>query len=99
MKNIYGILLGIAFILKNTELYEAFEKVKNYSPKISEPQLKQNFKHNKTFYQNNFIEGNKSYYNKEISRSEKKTRRKYISIQCEARHRRQKIKKTLEKKI
>jgi hypothetical protein len=99
MKSIYGYILGLAFVLENMEFHEVFDIVKKERASIPENKMKQNFKHNKTFYQNNFIEGNKSYYNKEISRSEKKTRRKYISIQCEARHRRQKIKKTLEKKI
>lgn len=99
MKSIYGHILGLAYLLSSLDFHKAFNVVEKHLTPIPENTLKQNFKHNKTFYQNNFINENKSYYNRGIPRNGKKTRGKYISIQCEARHRRQKIRKTLEKKI
>ena len=99
MRSIYRRILGLAYILSSLELHKAFDVVERHMTPIPENKVKQNFKHTKTFYQDTFMNDNKSYYNRGIPRSGKKTREKYISIQCEARYRRQKIRKTLEKKI
>ena len=99
MKKIYGYLLGINFIFENLSR-EVFQKsLEKYSSSIPEFTAKQKLKHTKTFYQNPFFNQNKFYYNKGISRSGKKTRGKYISMQVKARSRRKKIRKTLEGKI
>jgi hypothetical protein len=99
MKKIYGLLLGMAFILERLEQYNLRQIAESYSPKISDLKVKQNLRNNKTFYQEPIIDFDKRYFNKGISKDGKKTRGKYIAIQSRARDRREKIRKTLEKKI
>ncbi len=99
MKSIYRRILGLAYILSSLDFHKAFDVVESHMAPISEKTVKQNFKQGKTFYQDLFVKNNWGYYNKGIPRNGKKTRGEYISIQSRARDRREKIRKTLEKKI
>jgi hypothetical protein len=97
MKKIYGLLLGMAFLVES--IYKFSLTLEDFRYSIPEPTIKQKFKHNKTFYQEPILKQNILNYNKSVPRSGKKIRGEYVSMQSRARDRREKIKKTLEGKI